>query len=606
MVLFQFDKTYSIPFPAESGVLYVNTSGNDFSAPILLNSNPALFNNSSEDAFQDKIKLIGGAPGYPAASFEYLAEIGELVFEDNFQPLSASGVDLSVSGSVLYNSLLFENSSSLADLNITASGQPAATSGIFGPGLEGGTSLGIRGSNTLNPPSQLFIEPTLPTATGIEAGRCVFLHNFSSDNFPQNDHSITFVPFADSSDNNAYGFRFGTYTSTEKGFRLNYNSFSNIWTQQTAGSYPRVNNDGFLQLKYNTTTDRTNVLTQWVGIDYKYVTVNSPNTSYILFNLYFLEYTSGQTINDFFTDAYFVCQGAFFVASSFTPDFSKPPRVVLTNSTDVPEAAFIDNFYLEKFDVNSNFMKQFGLPKLDFSLNSGFFVTSNVILNSNLADSVPNGSLENPHLSATTNYLNPTSKSYFNVSPGGFYGFTMSVGTSSLANRINFITPNTENITTGVLRFAMWHRQSEETKFFVLRTGDLTNNDFYQFSVFSQSATQLQVNIYKGSSLVATATVDPLNEDQYFFELRWRAVSSPVPQAELEILYGNVDKTGVTFDNPRNVYSKLSSILSYTDLSSPFTTAPEPIIIDRESNNRNGTDFETAAIAYLGVVKIND
>lgn len=598
MVLFKFDKSYTIPFPTESGYFHINTSGNNFDGPYALAPGDTI-DLQFEDAFQDNIRLIGGGVGYPVASFEYLTEVGELVLVEDFQPPSVSGIDLTTTGDILYNGINFESVSDLTDFTTSGINGPASSSGIISPGLVGTASLGLFSS--VNTPVY-FVSTNLTSSSGIKHGRCIFIaqHTDNSDD----DQCIVFNPIAGSNGQDFVGVR----------LRKNLSDAHNIdivaITSSTQSALTTASPRRFgyslstrtARLQYSNSTIANNNRIRWWCIDWDYKE-DGTGRPFLIIDVYTLVYTNGDTIADFKQNAYPLFQVGFDLPngwSGFNNSFQ--PSLIFRTNNNHSEAALVDLFYLEKFN---NLNNNFGLHKFTYDQNQTQTVEIN-LLNQQVGNT--SASSEGIYLNQTDgtnsqhkNYINTASLDYFGQDGGGFQGVKPVSNQFSPQVFNAMYLPNTENITQGVIRFL--HRKYEDRQILVyfLRNGAISANDHYSIRTNNTNfGTTMNVRLYKGTSRVVSVTVSAFNHEPLWIEMRWKA-NTLVNTTEIETLYGSVDQALVTFDKPFSIFSKLTSVFTYTDTISPKLTGPEPIAISYEIETDRGAETN-----WIGVVKLND
>lgn len=594
MVLFNFDKSYPLNnLPTESGYFHINTSGNSFEGPILV-SNTGTLDLEFEDAAQRTVRLVPAIIGYPGSAGDYLTRVAELVYANDFQPPSTSGLDLTTSGEVVYSGLSFENASDLATFTTSGTGS-ASQSGQVSPGLLDSFSVGVRGSSTT--PAVYYLEPNIASATGIDSGRCIFLTEYPTLSEGAN-HTITLNCVSDVN-NRALSIRFEKYSNDQHGIgylNSDYYSSSSVNTIRTTWHTP---GPSFKLVYSGSPTETNNNRLRWFCVDWELVQ-NSPQTDYFLVDIYTLVHQVGYTINDVITKSYPVLQMVTWVPAAWAGyDSSKPPRFIFRNRSNSAEAAVLDSLYLEKFP--NGLSQNYGTHRLSYGDPSVTVKELSYILNTQPGSGI--GALQEVHANSYISYLEP-SKSYFDTVPGGFYGLGLNAGPTN--TNVPVYIPNTENIKSGIIRVAMRANNGKRSRFYVLRTGDINLNNSYYFSLTNAGAASMSCQIFKNGSAVATTAL-PVAEDQYFWELRWKVTELPSAKVELEILQGDIDKSGITFDDPTEVYTKLSTVVSYTDLVSPIIpTSSEEVALELKSDNASSNyDWESHVHAWIGVYKVD-
>jgi hypothetical protein len=628
--LFNFSSSLSGQYPAiTSGTVYINNN-NVFQGPYAITSGNLSVNSASDDAFSfsNTLKLIPASNNFTATAFDFTKENVNNLLTMDFQLPTSSGFDLNAIGETFLNNINFETADSLNNFTISGLGS-ITSSGRLTPGLLGSFSLGISGTSD----ARLYVETNVAGASGIKIGRSSWLHKMP---LTANSTSALLFAFAQDIDLNTYAVRIKRNNSNMHSIDFVKQPYYQAYSGSPLQFSNAFTNDS-LRLIYTNSTSASDQALRWWGLDWEYrdTDVGLP---VIVTTLYSKPYEIGDTLDTFKNKAYQIIQSAIYTPSGTsnwnTFNNSFKPSFILVDDNSSSDATLVDNISLEKFTENkptsglhsskivydnSNIANA---SHLDLNTN---FTSFAAIINPNVGSYTTSGSVEgnlfqplwdsvisNPII-RHYNFLNDSSKDYFNVPVKGFLGHA-SIATSSTFRQLRYYIKNSENVTHGAVRILFRNlanfgsgADTPDRKQFELvinRTGTITNNSCYKFTIHSFGSNIFVTRLYKHTSpttvsnLITSSnvTVGPYEYPEWL-EFRWK-VNSNSTLVEFEVLRASADISGITFDSPLSIYPNFTSLMTYTDSSSPLVNAPEPIAIMLSAE-----DFKGPRINWIGVRK---
>jgi hypothetical protein len=628
--LFNFSSTLSGQYPViGSGTVYIDNN-NLFQGPYTITSGLLSINSISDDAFSfsNNLKLIPAANNFTSTAFNYTKDNTNDLLTMDFQLPTPSGFDLNITGETLLNNINFETADSLNNFTISGLGS-ISSSGRLTPGLLGSFSLGVSGTSE----ARLYVETNVAGASGIKIGRASWLHRVP---LTANNTSALLFAFAQDIDLNTYAIRIKRNNSNRHSVDFvkqpYYQAYSGVPLQ-----FSNAFTNDSLRLIYTNSTTASDQALRWWGLDWEYrdTDVGLP---VVVTTLYSKPYESGDTLDTFKNKAYQIIQSAIYTPSgtsnwnSFNNSFK--PSFILVDDNLSSDATLIDNISLEKFSEvkptsglhsnqivydNSNIANA---SHLDLNTD---FTTFAAIINPNVGSYTASGSIEgnlfqplwdsaisNPII-RHYNFLNNSSKDYFNVPVKGFLGQASITGPSKF-RQLRYYIKNSENVTHGAVRVLFRNLSNfgsgadtpdrKQFELVINRTGSITNNSCYKFTIHSFGSTTLVTRLYKHtfpttiSTLVTSSNVTVgAYEYPVWLEFRWKSNSNS-NLVEFEVLRGDADISGVTFDSPLSIYPNFVSLMTYTDSSSPLLNAPERIAVMISAE-----DFKGPRINWIGVRK---
>lgn len=486
---------------------------------------------------------------------KYLVSGTELLYKD-FEDISLDGISATFTGTGVISISGIYNSSD----------------------IEGDYYFALNGTNTNN----AVITSTDTTTTGISCGRIGVLGmNGISTSTETQTVGVAFLKQGPSITDNAYKLMLvpqtdGTYTlsfcvgqlgSTSGGF----NTGTEIWSES-------IDFGGYFF--------RNNLRNIWLMVDWEVVSKG------LLMNVYIAPYTDGDTVGSLKEKAVLIRQDVYtgYLTGSdlyTTSSYGVSWFICQNESTTLG----VDMLLLESLTE---------LPKV--GLHRFEILERNIDTASGSTRPYITNILQNPGVppvmsvieTSRNNLISSNRSLYGKYGYGysGIYNKYLSWQTASDSSIAIFTTENdikTSGILHGVCRIAGFldtmSTVSSKIGFSFLRQGTAVNDNCYTAVIYNSSS-NLYVQIRKGTVYdssfgdtsdfngTVVATSSSINSNMnlpFWIEIRWKVGTSSVT---VEVLYTELSKVVRNIDSsPGNIDYKLSSVLTYTDSSSPYLTS---------------------------------
>lgn len=462
--------------------------------------------------------------------------------------------------------------------------------------LEGDAYFALRAGSTSD--VGIYVEPSVSGADDISSGRMIFLAKNPSNADGGENGQIGFAFMRQGSTVNADGYHmaiFTNFSSTNFDHRLQRGAINDSGGFDLDSSF---NLHGGTNINWNSSADRAAEDGMWYLIEWD--AFDAENT---LIQMSFQRYEDGDTIESIqntWRPFYQILDNqAPYSSTSYTPVW-----MLISKDNNVGGDIGIDQLYLEK--LPSGTLTGGGLTnwKVIHSNNAGYTTRYSRINNTGMYsfNELPANEARNglPAFGGI-NPLVPSGSALVPLDGKGFTGldFISLPNDVSVSNRAHSILEprgqNLTGITKGVIRLCVRFDGGvgdlgHEFAIGILRQGSEPNSNQYTILLLDAGTNQYQVRLRKGpminnmnisgqrisnssaTQLASSSTLYTGEEVSIWMEVRWEYA----PQTgftTIEVLYA---PTATDFNpvdtSPGNVDSILTQVLSYTDISSPYTT----------------------------------
>lgn len=557
------------------------------------NTDFTIFSGETDHTSKSEYLVVGSNYGYTgeARLFQLeppTIEVVNQTFQEQLSDLYAvSNLVTVISGET------FE-SGSLGSLQITISGTGAVNySGLVNQTLMGGNyfvGLNMNGSDG----RIQYIEPTTPQASGILCGRTIFLSRLPINTNFANSSQVGFCFLRQGLDiktDNCYKVVIGHDPGSDKNLRLDLfrGPINSAFNNNT------INNGTYRIasiVEHSSIAAASGTRLKWYMVEWE-VNQNqsiAKTDKAVLFRISYRNYEVGDTLESVKTQMIPLIEQYDIRSDALTTTSYAPAWAMAVSSNGDNFAVGIDNILLESFD---------SLPKT--SLNQDLVLISGTGANiSNPEalsrveflsdDPTPEGL---PDFTSTRNYLIPSGSSIVSIAgKAPSYVFRSNGNSTFQGHAFEYINPQSSGILFGAFRFAAFNDNSSGFNdtgcaFTFLKQGSaLLGVNGYSVWVFSNNnatdGTTIQLRkgafisaidpLSLGGTTLASVTVSgtSFSHAKNWIEVQWKVVSPT--QTDIEVFRKPLDTSLATFDvSPGNVDYGLTNLISYSDLSSPYT-----------------------------------
>lgn len=553
---------------------------------INVTNDSGIYNIEDAHTSLDQYQVAVVSPGYYSESRQYKGMSSTLpLLVENFQ--EEVTIKPSSTGTTIVDRD-FEDATT-SGFNIAVSGSGITVSGLVNlTNMQGDYYIGLAASAT----SMLVAEPTAPEASNLTCGRTIFLMRLPTSTSSANS-AVGFAFLRQSSDVASSGYKVFFEATTNSRISVSFMAGPITSTSDmTAGG----NSIFFEQIDYSSNTERDEDRLRWVVIEWEAGSIGT------FINLYSKVYTVGDTIASVKSSAILIVQllyTGFTSGDAFYTTTSFPVAYLLGSQNTSLGSVGFDMVYLEQLSS----LYQGGLNKLELKYTNSS-VSSNerrpLFINGLSGDGdPPEGIILYNHL----NYLISPEESPYNKAGYAYHGIrTIASSTPTTGQHgygfFEFRGAEASGITHGVARFALTLGNHALTTFCkvglaILRQGSAVDSNAYvvEWAIINTSSL-INCKIRKGQIFSSTldnvadfqgsilATSSNITDRDLWVEIRWKAEAL---RTDIEVLYSPINIRLDGFDtSPGNVDYKLADSVSYTDVSSPYTTTSlAPLIIPR-------------------------
>lgn len=585
---------------AKSGILsIVNTDNNSILSTIpfpITSSNPSInYFLDSLHTSKDDYYINVGAFGYRGEGriCTGLSPTSPVLVEGfNTDYFPVSGVQ------ILYKD--FEDAS-ISGLTLLVTGTGITSSGLtYDTTMEGNYFLGMQSSSD----ASLHIIPTDLTASGMLSGRTIFLvKNGTLNATSQQTVGFAFLLQGSTLTSNCYKVYMTTDTD---GYQYRIDIKYGQLANGTTGVIDSVGEViASIPIEYYTTTIRNIYKRHWIMIEWEVDTSLEEN---IKIAVYHKRYESGDTKETVRTTAKLIQQSIW--TGTYNPGFdglytttTQPVRWIV--SSDGSVATGIDCIYLESIDH----VIDRGIFNSKFKMIQGTESSSRITIENYLYCPGRTTELQGLHLISGDNPLVDNYESIFSMKGQGYSGPSAKKTGGSVFNYpfLSFVidAPGANGIRCGVFRIGLKIHSNvtnNGTKlgFSFLRQGSVFSSNCYTMEFYRSGTNAFNIRIKKGiiittpyggtttfggSTLGTSSSIPGLNDSAsiVWVEIRWR---TNISSTEIEVLTCPMSLGIIETDySPGNIDSRLTSLLTVTDGSSPYLSSSDLPIVTMVSDD---------------------
>lgn len=463
--------------------------------------------------------------------------------------------------------------------------------------LEGNAYFALRAGSSSD--VGLYIEPTVSGADDMNAGRMIFLAKNPSNPDGGEQGEIGFAFMRQSTAINADGYCFGVFTnfsSTNFDHRLNRGEINDPAGFDLDEGFDIV---GGTNINWNTPEARVSGHRMWYMLEW-----DAFDQDNVLIQFSFQNYEDGDSIESI-QDTWKPFYQTLDSQSPFTTTSETPIWILLSKDNQAGGDIGVDQLYLEKLASGTLQTGGLGNWKVIHTNNAAYTTRYSRINNVGqyAFNELPANDDRNalPAFFGINNPLVPAEESLVGLDGKGFSGleFISIPNDVSVSNRAHSILePRGENltgITKGVVRVCVRFDGGvgdlgHEFAIGIMRQGDQPNSDQYTVLLLDAGSDQYQIRLRKGpminnmnisgqrisnssaTQLSSSSTLYTTENTPIWMEVRWE-YNPQTGFTTVEVLYEPaVEDFDPVDTSPGNVDSRLTQVLSYTDISSPYTS----------------------------------
>ena len=442
-----------------------------------------------------------------------------------------------------------------------------------------------------------WLEPVASGAVGLTCGRTVYLAKYPDSTSANRNGEVGFAFLRQGALPEDDGYkvfmlnRFSDDTRRDCETRVGDISGSNGDQLQDRGSL-----HWNTSVLYDSSSDKSDESEVWMMVEWEVI---SPSGA--LINVAYQPYSPGDTFESI-ADTWRPIYQVYDLRNPYISTALKPTWILSSRANSSQGDVGIDNVWLQKLEA---------LPRQGLNVYRPIHANITGSARPIVANYFGAGGPGTPSGWPSTSPRHPLVRaedSPTGIDGEGSAGIRCSRGSGSNGNRttamFDFYEATASGITHGVARMiydtgTTSFGGTPKVGFSFLRQGDSWNSNAYTIEFYPNSSSDWRVRLrkgkiysdtfdesadFQGSTLSTSSTLHNSSGDMSWIEVRWKVESGS--QVRIEILHKEVDQSYTTFDtSPGNVDNELTQVISYNDVSSPYTsTTLTPMHIIRGSN----------------------